>query len=69
MSPKEAVTLAKVASAFVQFQPGYQALEMEIISHANDLTSDQRAQVSRWINSASAMVLQAHKSLDTGGQG
>jgi hypothetical protein len=63
-TPDVVVQMARVASAFVQFERAYKALEKDITTYGPELPSDHRAQVARWICSASAMVLKAQEAFD-----
>ena len=67
-TPEAILSVAKVASAFVQFYKAYASLEKDIRAYSDDLTEDQRAMVARWIGSASVMVLGAHKAMDDEGR-
>jgi hypothetical protein len=67
-APHAVGDVSNIASAFVLFNDSFELLEGAIRKNANGLTDDQRLMVSRWIDSASVMVLRAQTALAGGGK-
>jgi hypothetical protein len=69
-APKDSVdAAADIARRFCELTEAFNKVKESIAFHKRTLTPDARRMVEGWIDSSSAMILQAHRSLEGGGQG